>query len=100
MQKKNMTGDDSEEPDTNINEHTYDVNVVPPLGIWIDLKNGIKFMRQLEEGEGEKSKKVKTTYFLQADAKSSGSKQVRALPNSFNTTKWHRTLSLNHTLIR
>ena len=79
MQKKDMTGADEEEHDTNINDHSFDVNVVPPLGVWIDLKNGIKFMRQLEESDGDKSKKVKTTYYLQADAgsKSSGSKKVR-----------------------
>ena len=27
-----MTGQDANEPDTDINEHTFDVNVIPPLG--------------------------------------------------------------------
>ena len=40
----NMTGDDSEEPATNDSENTFDVNVVPPLGVWIDLRNGVMFM--------------------------------------------------------
>jgi hypothetical protein len=49
MQKVDMTGQDSdEEPDTDINDHTYDVNVVPPVGVWIDLKqNGLQFMVRL-----------------------------------------------------
>ena len=62
-----MTGEDEDQPETDINEHTFDVNVVPPLGAWVDLKNGIKFMRQQEEMD-DKAKKVKTTYFLKADA--------------------------------
>lgn len=43
------------------------------LGVWIDLKNGIKFMRQQEETE-EKKKNVKTTYFLQAQASATATK--------------------------
>lgn len=39
-----MTGEDGTDPETDSNEHLYDVNVVPPLGTWIDLKNGIEFM--------------------------------------------------------
>lgn len=67
--KKNMTGEDEEDPDTNINEHTYDVNVVPQLGVWVDLKNGIKFMRQMEESDGEGKKRTSKviTYFLRAE---------------------------------
>ena len=44
VQKPNMTGEDDTDSETDSNEHLYDVNVVPPLGTWIDLKNGIEFM--------------------------------------------------------
>ncbi|GAX76373.1 hypothetical protein CEUSTIGMA_g3819.t1 [Chlamydomonas eustigma] len=54
------------EPVTDINDHTYDVNVVPPVGVWIDLKqNGIQFMRQVEESDEKGNRKIKTIFYLQ-----------------------------------
>lgn len=67
--KPNMTGEDDDASDTETNEHTYDVNVIPPLGTWIDLKNGIEFMRNEEETD-DKGKRTKKTYFLKATEKS------------------------------
>eukprot|EP00955_Chlamydomonas_euryale_P063473 358676-Chlamydomonas_euryale.AAC.2 len=42
---KGCADDDSNDSDSDdASEHAYDVNVVPPLDEWIDLRNGIKFM--------------------------------------------------------
>lgn len=68
--------------DTNASQHNYDVNVVPPLGIWVDLQNGIEFMRSMEEqdGDGGKKKSKVITYFLKAqDQPKRGKKKFAAL---------------------
>lgn len=82
-EKKNMTGEDEETPaDTNESQHNYDVNVVPPLGVWVDLQNGIEFMRSMEEqdGDGGKKKSKVITYFLKAqDQPARGKKKYAAV---------------------
>jgi hypothetical protein len=44
-----LTGDEDEEPDLGA-DYDYDVNCVPPLNQWVDLQNGIKFMRWVVGG--------------------------------------------------
>ena len=63
-------------------QHNYDVNVVPPLGVWVDLQNGIEFMRSMEEqdGDGGKKKSKVITYFLKAqDQPARGKKKFAAV---------------------
>jgi hypothetical protein len=39
--------DGSDDSDANhaAEQHSYCVNHVPPQGVWVDLKTGVKFMR-------------------------------------------------------
>ena len=37
--------DEEEAEASKSDEHAYSVNLCPPSGEWVDLKNGIKFMR-------------------------------------------------------
>jgi len=63
-----ITGDEEDEAAANAAEHDFDVNHVPPVGTWVDLKNGIKFMRQ-QENLDDKQKNQKITYFLESSHK-------------------------------
>lgn len=85
-EKKNMTGEDSEVPDTNEEQHNYDVNVVPMLGTWVDLQNGIEFMRSMEEqdGDGGKKKSKVITYYLKAQEKPVGGMGRKKRPAAIN----------------
>jgi len=76
--KPNLTGDESDEEENNENEHSYDVNAAPPNGEWIDLKNGIKFMRQ-QESLDDKNKNFKTTYYLEAKNKKDAADGIRII---------------------
>ncbi|MEW5302337.1 MAG: hypothetical protein WDW36_005136 [Sanguina aurantia] len=49
-------------------EHAYDVNVVPKPGVWIDMPDGIRFMRQ-NEAVDDKGTNIKCTFFLESRAK-------------------------------
>jgi hypothetical protein len=42
--------------------------VLSQAGTWVDLKNGIRFMRQVENVD-DKGKAQKTTYFMESKAK-------------------------------
>ncbi|KAG1664746.1 hypothetical protein FOA52_004754 [Chlamydomonas sp. UWO 241] len=78
----NEDGDEDDECTKREEEESYDVNVVPPADEWIDLKNGIKFMRQMEESgdESKSSRKTRTTYILQAaSTKPKGELDVEAV---------------------
>ncbi|GFH26195.1 AAA domain-containing protein, partial [Haematococcus lacustris] len=55
-----VTGDEEEvEELTLLTEHDYTFNTVPPIAAWVDLGNGIKFMRQQEELEDKNHKNQK-----------------------------------------
>lgn len=64
--------DDDEENSTD--EHAYCVNMVPPAGTWIELKSGIRFMRD-EETLDDKAKATKITYTLDS-GKADGSQLI------------------------
>lgn len=64
-----------EEEDTDAAEHDYAFNHVPPLNTWVDLKNGIKFMRQQEDIEDKNNKNQKITYHLESTLKD-GNKKI------------------------
>eukprot|EP00798_Chlamydomonas_sp_ICE-L_P024504 gene24504-10102_t len=46
-------------------DHNYAVNAMPPNGTWVDMKNGVKFMRN-EEKTDDKGKCVKTVFTLES----------------------------------
>ena len=60
------TGEEEDEQVARMRQNAYCTNVVPRAGAWIDLQNGIEFMRQLEEGDEKSTHKTKTIFFLKA----------------------------------
>ncbi|KAG2490394.1 hypothetical protein HYH03_011194 [Edaphochlamys debaryana] len=60
--------DDDDDSDNRSNEHAYDFNLAPPVGQWIDLKNGVRFMRE-QENLDDKMKNMKVTYILESSEK-------------------------------
>ncbi|KAG2428239.1 hypothetical protein HYH02_014421 [Chlamydomonas schloesseri] len=53
---------------TGSTEHDYAYNLAPPVGQWVDLKNGIRFMRESENLD-DKAKATKITYMLESKEK-------------------------------
>ena len=48
--KDDKAADDDEEPTTV--QHAYEFNVAPPMGHWVELSNGIRFMRCVQARAG------------------------------------------------
>ncbi|KAG2423696.1 hypothetical protein HXX76_015086 [Chlamydomonas incerta] len=63
----NKASDDSEDG-SGSTEHDYAFNLAPPVGQWVDLKNGIRFMRESESLD-DKAKATKITYMLESKEK-------------------------------
>ncbi|GFR45482.1 hypothetical protein Agub_g6826, partial [Astrephomene gubernaculifera] len=57
-------------------EHAYGVNLAPPEGTWVELKNGIRFMRDAENLD-DKLKNTRITYSLEC-SQPDGSERIAA----------------------
>eukprot|EP00198_Chlamydomonas_reinhardtii_P011333 XP_001700670.1 ubiquinol:cytochrome c oxidoreductase biogenesis factor [Chlamydomonas reinhardtii] len=71
----NKASDDSEDG-SGSTEHDYAFNLAPPVGQWVDLKNGIRFMRETENLD-DKAKATKITYMLESKEKD-GNERIEA----------------------